>query len=353
MKSNSLSKASVSYLWDFLLYSSLGCISYFLLVNYTDIPVRHQNRLINPEGILAAIILFNGVGISMKYINLKISETYPVFLKRRKMLLLFLAVTAVALLGSNYLLSAFAKIVIGSPFPFRMNSKGLSWLLGIWLVELVIVSQFMVNQFYKNLISLYKRSKELEENNLRAQYTALQNQLNPHFLFNSLNTLISEIEYNPMNAIQFTRYLADTYRYILHCQDKQSVSLEEELEFVETYTRIQNVRLGDCLHLQNRIPPEMLKKRLPPLTLQLLIENVIKHNTVCFGKPLNVDIYPEQDNENDWVCVSNPIRPKQGVVPSGKGLNNLSQRYQLLCNKEIIISNKEQIFTVKVPLLYE
>lgn len=353
MNSKPLEKQRNSYLLDFLLYSFLGCVSYLLLVYYADIPVRHQERLVNPEAIFAVIILFNGAGISMRYVNRKISQAYPVFLRQHNTILLFLMVTAVALFISDYLLLVSAKMVIGLKTPFKVELKGGAWLLGIWLTQLIIVSQFMVNQFYKNLIRLYRRSQELEETNLRAQYTALQSQLNPHFLFNSLNTLISEIEYDPKNAVKFTRYLADTYRYILLCQDKRSVSLEEEMKFMDTYVRIQNVRLGDCLHLDICIDKELLHRTLPPLTLQLLIENVIKHNTVSFGKPMKVSISAKGNPGEEWLCVSNPVHPKQGVMASGKGLTNLSLRYRLLCSQDIVIDDTPVLFTVKVPLLYD
>lgn len=346
-------KLQRTILWDLLLYSCMGCISFLLLVHYTDIPLRQQSRLISPQGILGAIIFFNGMALTMRYVQRKVSDAYPIFLKQRYGILIFLSITAVALLTSNYLLLSGTKIVIGATYPFRISTGGIIWLTGIWLVELLIVSLFMTNKFYKNLLQLYKHSQELEENNLRAQYIALQNQLNPHFLFNSLNTLISEIEYDPQNAIQFTRHLADTYRYILLCQDKQVVSLEEELDFVKIYTTIQNVRLGNCIHLDISIQPEMMKGKLPPLTLQLLIENVIKHNTISFSKPITITIRQESIEGNPILSISNPIAPKKGVVSSGKGLNNLRMRYQLLSNNTILIENNQQTFTVKVPILYE
>ncbi|WP_337381868.1 histidine kinase [Phocaeicola coprophilus] len=226
-------------------------------------------------------------------------------------------------------------------------------MLAVWFVELIIVGQFMLNRFYVDLVKLYKRAEELEEKTAQARYMALQNQLNPHFLFNSLNTLISEIEYNPMNAIEFTRNLADTYRYILYCQDKHTIPLKEELDFLNTYILLQKVRLGDCLAIDNRIDDKYWDVPIPPLTLQLLIENVIKHNVISISKPMKVCLTTEMLNNEIWLSVSNPIKLKQGVISSGKGLMNLSQRYKLLCNRELIIENDEDKFIIKVPLLYE
>ena len=113
--------------------------------------------------------------------------------------------------------------------------------------------------------------------------------MNPHFLFNSLNTLVSEIEYNPVNAIEFTRNLADTYRYILYCQDKHTVELNEELQFLDTYVLLRKVRLGDCLQVDNRIADKFGETPVPPLSLQQLVEKVIKHNVISMKKPKQCD----------------------------------------------------------------
>lgn len=339
--------------WIPLLYSGMGCFSYLLLVYFADIPSRYQDRLMTFQAFAAVVILFNGVGFSVKQITQKLSTYYSYFLKSRRMLSFGLVIAALTLFGSNYLLLISTKVLAGLPHPFLLKDKGLYVMLGVWFIELIIVGQFMLNRFYVDLVKLYKRTKELEEKSAQARYAALQKQLNPHFLFNSLNTLISEIAYNPVNAIEFTRNLADTYRYILYCQDKHTISLKEELDFISTYVLLQKVRLGDCLRINNQIKDIYQEATLPPLTLQLLIENVIKHNVIHSGKPMTILLTTEVVDHTVWLRVANPVRPKQGVVSSGKGLENLTQRYQLLCNKGIIIENDQTTFAIKVPLLYE
>lgn len=340
------------YLWDVFLFSGIGCFSYFLLVYYADIPSQYQDRLMTFQAFAAVVVLFNGVGLSVKYINERLMMYYQYFLKNHRMLSVGLITAAIILFISNYLLLISTKLLIDSPHPFILKDKGLYVMLAVWFVELIIVGQFMLNRFYVDLVKLYKRAEELEEKTAQARYI-LQNQLNPHFLFNSLNTLISEIEYNPMNAIEFTRNLADTYRYILYCQDKHTIPLKEELDFLNTYILLQKVRLGDCLAIDNRIDDKYWDVPIPPLTLQLLIENVIKHNVISISKPMKVCLTTEMLNNEIWLSVSNPIKLKQGVISSGKGLMNLSQRYKLLCNRELIIENDEDKFIIKVPLLYE
>ena len=179
---------------------------------------------------------------------------------------------------------------------------------------------------------------------------ALQNQLNPHFLFNSLNTLIAEIEYNPSNAVRFTKHLSSVYRYVLQSQDKTLVPLNEELDFMKSYLFLHEVRLGNCISCECLVPDDYSDAMLPPLTLQLLVENVIKHNSITSGKPMRIHI----NIENNYLIVSNPIQPKKSNdSSSGVGLNNLSNRCKLMLGEEIIVIKENNSFTVKVPLGYE
>lgn len=340
-------------IWNILLYSLLGCFSLFFFIHYTDIPLRHQEKLMRVETFLSAIILFNGIGLSLKYINNWLTLTYPSFIRNRKMPAIFLSVSAFFLLGTNYVLLVTIKYLIGSTHPFKIALQGIILLLIVFLIELFITGLMMINQFYKNLIEMYRQRKELEDSTIKARYAALQNQLNPHFLFNSLNTLIAEIEYAPRKAIEFTQNLSDIYRYILSNQNKQLISLDEELKFIHKFISLHKVRLGNCLILENKIPQELYEYSIPPLTLELLIENVFKHNIVSTTNPMKVLLYTEHTDKEDWLVISNPIYPKPGVPSSGKGLDNLSERNKLLHGKGIIIEKKNNHFTVKVPIFDE
>ena len=216
-------------------------------------------------------------------------------------------------------------------------------------MDLVGLGLLQANRSTQKALRLQQRAAVLQAENDTARYTALQNQLNPHFLFNSLNTLIAEIEYNPKNAVHFTKHLSSVYRYVLQSQDKTLVTLGEELEFIRSYLFLHEVRLGNCLTCQNNVPAEYAEKMLPPLTLQLLVENVIKHNSITPGKPMVITIRIE----DEYLSVSNPIHPKKSVASSGIGLENLAKRCELMSGKKIIIKNETEKFTVKVPLLYE
>ena len=206
------------------------------------------------------------------------------------------------------------------------------------------------NRSIQNTLKLQQEAAELQKENNTARYAALQNQLNPHFLFNSLNTLIAEIEYNPSNAVRFTKHLSSVYRYVLQSQDKTLVPLNEELDFMKSYLFLHEVRLGNCISCECLVPDDYSDAMLPPLTLQLLVENVIKHNSITSGKPMRIHI----DIENNYLIVSNPIQPKKSNdSSSGVGLNNLSNRCKLMLGEEIIVIKENNSFTVKVPLGYE
>lgn len=342
------------YGWDVVLYACLGCFSYFFLVHYADIPVRFQEKLITVQAFLSVIVVFCGVRLSLRYIHAKLLSYYAYFLKNRRILFVGLLCAAVLLGTSNYLLLVSAKGLVGIAHPFRLQWNGFSIIAVVWLVELIVVWQFMLNRFYADLVRLYRKAEELEEATAQARYVALQHQLNPHFLFNSLNTLVAEIEYDPSNAVAFTRNLADIYRYILYCQDKLTVTLDEELHFLDTYVQLQNVRLGGCLTLdRQQVGPQYAEVPVPPLSLQLLVENVIKHNVISAKKPMCISLYMEIRGTSVWLCVANAIRPKQGDGSVGTGLKNLDQRCRMLCGKNLVVENGGDEFIVKLPLSYE
>lgn len=335
-------------LWNMLVFSLLGCFSLYFLSRYGGVAENKLDRVLNVKGYLTVIMLFNGVGMSLIYVNRHIRTASTVLLMRHRLIWFFVTV-AFSLLILNYCLLTGAKWILGSHNPFGLAWSGIRSLLITWLIELVIVSQLLVTNFYRHLLLVQKRVAELEKNAVKTRYAALQKQLNPHFLFNSLNTLISEIAYNPDNAILFTRHMSDVYRYVLQCQDKQMTTLKAELDFLKSYVFLHKVRLGDCVHIDQQVPDECLEMELPPLTLQLLAENIIKHNVISLSKPMVIHVYVEEH----CLCVSNSKCLKKCVEPSGKGLENLSQRYQLLSDRSVRIINDPDLFTVKVPLFDE
>ncbi|RHU24201.1 histidine kinase [Parabacteroides sp. TM07-1AC] len=340
-----------NHYFNFFLFSGLACFSYFFMVLYSDISPQHQNLLISFWAFLLVVFVFNALGFSIMLINEWQKRSYQFLVRGKHQLLINCILMAGLLFLLNYLLFSIVKVLLEIPSPFALRGAGVRMIFVVWLVEMVIVSLTMVANFYRQLIVLHEKANKLEESAIKAQYVALQNQVNPHFLFNNLNTLISEIEYNPENAVVFTRRLSDVYRYILQSQQEGLVTLRSEITFLKSFIFLHQVRLGDCLFVDNRIDPALLEKKIPSFTLQLLTENVIKHNIINSDKPMTIHLSTTEDGK--MLVVSNQIRLKQNVVKSGTGLRNLSSRYKLMSNQDIIVENDSNCFTVKIPLLNE
>ena len=193
-----------------------------------------------------------------------------------------------------------------------------------------------------------KYRAELSKAEVILKFQMLKNQINPHFLFNSFNTLVTIIQENQEQAVQYVSRLADFFRNFLLYQEKEVIYLEEELDILNEYIYLQQERYGENLKFDISVNPDDLDKKISPLTLQLLAENAIKHNVISMSKPLLVKI----KSEDDYIVVENKIQPKQQESRSTRtGLDNISKRYEILGGKEVVISNTDGNFKVKVPLL--
>ncbi len=193
--------------------------------------------------------------------------------------------------------------------------------------------------------ALLLENQQLKHDNILFQLNALKNQLNPHFLFNSLNTLSWLINQDTVGSQEYLQKLSQVLRYSLSMQEQQLVSLKEELVLVENYVFLLKMRFGNNLQIQMNISaPEDCQ--ILPLSVQVLIENAIKHNVVSSSKPLDIAIFLE----NECIVVSNKIAPKLQTEGTGIGLANLDNRYKLMTGKSIAIEKDSQ-FTVRLPLI--
>lgn len=204
----------------------------------------------------------------------------------------------------------------------------------------------------KNIL-LESEKKELllqkaqqEKQHITSQYEVLKNQINPHFLFNSLNTLASIIATDQDSAIKFTTKFAKMYRSILEHGEQKLIPLERELDLIENFIYLQKTRFGDQLKLKLEIKDKAYA--LPPFSLQLLVENAIKHNIISATQPMEILI----TQEGEKLVISNAIVPRVSTETStGIGLKNLASRYQLLIQKDIAISQDKDVFKVILPLI--
>ncbi len=191
-------------------------------------------------------------------------------------------------------------------------------------------------------------AERLKKEQISAKYEALKNQVNPHFLFNSLNVLSSLVHRDADLAEKFIRQLSDVYRYILDSREKEAVPIAEELETLRAYHFLMDIRFGTAMQLHIDIPPNT-RGYIAPLTLQMLLENALKHNEVSKTNPLRIDIFLENE---EWIVVRNNLSAKK-ILPesTGIGLANIQAQYQVLSGKAVLITDHDGFFTVKVPLL--
>jgi two-component system, LytTR family, sensor kinase len=202
--------------------------------------------------------------------------------------------------------------------------------------------------FMNELKNSVEEKETLKRESLNAQLNALRTQVNPHFLFNNLNTLSSIIPENPQQAVDFVQQLSKVYRHILEVKDQKDISLKEELDVLRAYGFLLKTRFGNNLDIKIDVPEEKLNKNIVPLSLQLLMENAIKHNIVSADKPLKIDVYAV----NGRLVVSNNLQRKNQLNEStGIGLDNIRNRYKLLSDKPVEVTESENNFTVSIPLL--
>lgn len=188
----------------------------------------------------------------------------------------------------------------------------------------------------------------LQEENIISQFESLKAQVNPHFLFNSLNVLSSLIFVDQQKAAKFVRQLSKVYRYVLEHKDMDTITIREELPFIESYIFLLKTRFDQNLTVSISIPDEKTNLKVAPMVIQLLIENAIKHNVVSKTKPLTISI-AEKDN---YLEIKNNLQLKSSTEVSSRiGLNNIRKRYEYLATNKVEVIENEEFFLVKIPLL--
>ncbi len=227
----------------------------------------------------------------------------------------------------------------------NMSTVTINFIQGIAsLIPILLVFELLF--YFRAEKKALMESEKAKREALLYQYEALRAQINPHFLFNSLNVLSSLIYINPDNANRFTKALSQMYRYVLSLNQKPTVTLDEELDFLKSYLFLLEMRFEKAFTLSISETGYHRNKVIIPLTLQLLIENAFKHNIVTKEKPLVIDIAIK----DDYFTVSNNINLKNHVDNGGMGLKYLSEQYNMH-GKLIEIDNDNHIFTVKVPYI--
>ncbi|TYA53781.1 2TM domain-containing protein [Formosa maritima] len=230
---------------------------------------------------------------------------------------------------------------------FITNESYTNYSFGLWITLSIVITFHAIYFFKKNQEKKVKESQIVAQTQT-AKFDALKNQLDPHFLFNSLNVLTSLIEENPENAQNFTTSLSKVYRYVLEQKNKDLVSVDEELKFAKTYMSLLKMRFEDSIIFDIPEKASNPESKVVPLSLQLLLENAVKHNMVTENKPLQIKIFEFEGS----LVVENNLQPKQIVKKSsGVGLSNITQRYNLLTKRKVNINQQADSFAVSIPML--
>lgn len=255
-----------------------------------------------------------------------------------------------------FLLRIFEDVLIEkNTFSDFINKESPSNYVVASLVTFVVLLGIHALYFYKAYNENRVKEQKIIAGTASAKFESLKNQIDPHFLFNSLNVLSSLIEENPENAQRFTTSLSKIYRYVLEQKDKELVSVEEELAFAKTYMNLLKMRFENSLFYElpsqeNWIASSIERNdaKVVPLSLQLLLENTVKHNVVSEKRPLHIRIFIE----GHYLVVQNDFQKKEVLKDrQGVGLQNIINRYGIITNRKVLIEHNEKTFAVKIPIL--
>ncbi|PHQ61630.1 MAG: hypothetical protein COC08_04045 [Maribacter sp.] len=246
-------------------------------------------------------------------------------------------------IGLHFLFLPVYTLIFGIEIS-KIEQSNVAFGKAIMLIPILLISFVLKLQLKSKNNAIVK--ERLKQEKVKSELVAIKNQVNPHFLFNSLNTLNSVIRNNPESATDFVDKLSFMYRYILQSSEKGLVTLAEELTFLNSYTYLINIRYANRFKLIYNINVDINAIKIPVLSLQLLVENAVKHNEISESNPLIVRIY----KDGNYISVENEIKPRTNLEEStGNGLLNLSKRYKILKGGDIKIY-KNTNFIVKLPI---
>lgn len=304
--------------------------------------IRGDGIVISLSQFVSVVIIFNVITEANVLLDNIFERLFPIPSKiSLRVALHFMLSLLIGFLALLYFEGQINNIeVLQQPVTWLMFSFGLIFVFIIIIVSISI-------RITSSWIEAQQEVERLKQLQLKNDYNALQDQLNPHFLFNSLSVLKSMIPYNPDAAITFTQHFTDIYRYVLQNRDRITVPLADELEFITAYTELHKERLGEALHVNIAVNDALKERRIPPLSLQLLIENAIKHNIASREEPLTIQI----TSTDKTLCVTNNLQPRKSSYSSFKGLKNLCARYEFLTDNKVIVSETEAGYKVEIPLL--
>lgn len=341
MSENLFYRSTLTLLRDFLILILIGnTIGFFLFRNDVySFPVFFLHSFYS---IVVGYPLWKGGEWIVKFLDKRIPWLrHPVKRLFYQIAALILFCTLVIVVFTFFIVLFTSKVSFWNVF--SSSIKGLEITLTIMILGTIVTNCVL---FFNNWKKAAVQQEKLKLEHLALQYETLKSQVSPHFLFNSLNSLTSLIESDPGKAIQFVKKLSEVYRYMLDQRNNEIVSLDEEMAFVGSYVFLQKIRFQDKLIVSINLKT-MRGSKVIPLSLQMLVENAIKHNVISSEQPLKIEI---SDTGDGYLRVRNNIRPRTPAQGStGVGLDNIKKRYEFFTNRPVRISVDSGYFSVEIP----
>ncbi len=321
----------------------IGIFILAYIMTFIHEPEPHETRLEKYfTALIFTTIFWNGAFAIFMYFR----KVYPQIRQTPKRLVVtFFTLVTFMTIGDPTICTIFQVNMGQDVFSFN-------YLLGNAIINMltaVIIGSVYENvYFFEQWRTSIQLNEELKNQQIRTQFEVLQNQMSPHFLFNSLNTLTTLIAEDKNVAISFTEKLSEVYRYILQNKEKELVTLGDELEFVKAYIFLLQMRFPQNLSVDIQIDPHYYEASIAPLTLQMLVENAIKHNIISKAHPLHIEIYISSER----LVVENNLQKKKVIEKSTKtGLQNIRSRYAYFGKENIDIQISDSTYAVSVPLI--
>ena len=295
------------------------------------------------KGFIYTIAIWEGNRQIMHFLYRK----YPDIADTKVRLMIELPAIIIYTVGINALIS-FLLLALFDVNLFLETDSPLFHFTSVLIPTAIIMAIYESMYFFESWKRHVEQTETLARINVQSQFEALKKQLDPHFLFNCMNTLASLIDADNDKAQMYLERLSEVYRYVLDIREQSTVTIEQELTFLKAYVYLNEVRFRKNLRVDQELPSEVYHHRLPSLSLQLLVENAIKHNVVSRENPLTIRIY----KDGEFLTVENNKQRKKTLQHSTKlGLQNIVKRYQLLTETPVHIQETDALFCVQIPIL--
>ncbi|MFZ4473586.1 MAG: sensor histidine kinase [Saprospiraceae bacterium] len=294
------------------------------------------------------------------YTNIRLKYPHAHQLGRRLVLMLLVFIVI------NFIVNGILKAIFSYFIPeHQTHPNKIVVFISALLTSSFIIMLYEALSFYLQLQRATAEKADLERKNVESQLEGLRNQVNPHFLFNSLNTLIYLIPEDPNKAVRFVQQLSKVYRYVLESRETRVIPLSEELDYLQSYVYLLKERFGENLVVQTSDLQAIKGMAIVPLSLQMLFENAIKHNVISTEKPLTIEVFAEHTEPKipsngvktdargcPTLIIRNNLQRKNQIMDStGVGLENIRARYQMLTERNVETIVSHQYFTVALPLI--